>query len=333
MDKNSLAQLIEISHAVGANREYVQAAGGNTSVKSPDGRTMAIKASGTALTLMSETDGWVEMDVAAVLSVLDRTDLAALPVKEREARVLECLHAAAVGGRGRPSVETALHAMLGRVVVHTHAVAANALNCGPGLAALAEICPPGELPPLWVPYTDPGWCLATAVRTAAEAYRQQHGSAPAVIFMENHGLLVAGSGRRRVPGAPRRMGGAVRAVFRAGWRRRSRPAPEIGSAALRKTMVELRRVWREAFGARPFVRFSGDKELAGAACSEAADIFAAGSLTPDHIVYTGAHAVVAESLDELPAKLRPALAEKSFPRRGISQKCRSVRAGCRPRQA
>jgi hypothetical protein len=49
---------------------------------------MAIKASGTALTLMSETDGWVEMDVAAVLNVLDRADLAALPVKEREARVL-----------------------------------------------------------------------------------------------------------------------------------------------------------------------------------------------------------------------------------------------------
>ena len=112
--------------------EYVQAAGGNTSVKSPDGRTMAIKASGTALTSMSETDGWVEMDVAAVLSVLDRADLAALPVEEREARVLEYLHAAAIGGRGRPSVETALHAMLGRVVVHTHAVAANALNCGPG---------------------------------------------------------------------------------------------------------------------------------------------------------------------------------------------------------
>src|ERR1035437_3950842 len=92
MDHNSLVQLIEISHVVGANPEYVQAAGGNTSVKSPDARTMAIKASGTALTLMSEPDGWVELDVAAVLSVLDRADLAALPVKEREARVLECLH-------------------------------------------------------------------------------------------------------------------------------------------------------------------------------------------------------------------------------------------------
>jgi NAD(P)-dependent dehydrogenase (short-subunit alcohol dehydrogenase family)/rhamnose utilization protein RhaD (predicted bifunctional aldolase and dehydrogenase) len=313
MDKNSLAQLIEVSHVVGANREYVQAAGGNTSVKSPDGRTMAIKASGTALTLMSETDGWVEMDVAAVLRVLDRADLAALPVKEREARVLEGLHAAAVGGRGRPSVETALHAMLGRVVVHTHAVAANALNCGPGVKALTEIRPAGELPPLWVPYTDPGWRLATAVRTAAEAYRQEHGSAPAVIFMENHGLLVAGADASEclalhdewVARCERYFSPAALAV---------RPVPGIGSAALRKTMVELRRVWREAFGARPFIRFSSDKELAGAAGGEAADIFAAGSLTPDHIVYTGAHAVVAESLEELPAKLKPALTEKSFPR-------------------
>jgi NAD(P)-dependent dehydrogenase (short-subunit alcohol dehydrogenase family)/rhamnose utilization protein RhaD (predicted bifunctional aldolase and dehydrogenase) len=313
MDKNSLAQLIEISHAVGANAEYVQAAGGNTSVKSPDGRTMAIKASGTALTSMSETDGWVELDVAAVLSVLDRTDLVALPTNEREARVVECLHAAVVGGRGRPSVETALHAMLGRVVVHTHAVAANALNCGGGLDTLTEICPAGELPPLWVPYTDPGWRLATDVRSAAAAYLGKHGRLPAVIFMENHGLLVSASGAHECL--------ALHDEWVARCERYFAPqappvnlAPEIGSAALRKTMVELRRVWRDTFQARPFARFSGDKELAGAACGEAAGIFASGALTPDHIVYTGAHAVVAESLDELPAELKPALAEKSPPR-------------------
>ena len=313
MDKHSLAQLIEISRVVGANPEYVQAAGGNTSVKSPDARTMAIKASGTALTSMSETDGWVEMDVAEVLRVLDRTDLAALPVKEREARVLECLHSAAVGGGGRPSVETALHAMLDRVVVHTHAVAANALNCGAGLQALKEICPPGEPPPLWVPYTDPGWCLATAIRSAAQAYREQHGCLPAVIFMENHGILVSASGA-----------GECLALHDQWVRRCERyfspvapgvnSAPGIGSAALRKTMAELRKVWRDQFGARPFARFSADPELAGAACGDAAGIFADGALTPDHIVYTGAHAVVAESLEELPAKLRPALAEKSPPR-------------------
>ncbi|MCX6631699.1 MAG: SDR family oxidoreductase, partial [Candidatus Solibacter sp.] len=279
----------------------------------PDARTMAIKASGTALTLMSETGGWVELDVAAVLNVLDRADLAALPAKEREARVLEGLHAAVVGGHGRPSVETALHAMLGRVVVHTHAVASNALNCGPGAQTLTELTLPGELPPLWVPYTDPGWCLAMVVRTAAEEYRKQHGSAPAVIFMENHGILVSANGASEclalheqwVARCERYFSSAAPPV---------RPAPAIAPAALRKTMAELRRVWRGAFGASPFIRFSGDKELRGAACGEAANLFAAGSLTPDHIVYTGAHAVVAESLDELPAKLKPALSEKSPPR-------------------
>src|ERR1022692_13175 len=139
MDKQSLAQLIEISRAAGSRLDYVQAGGGNTSVKSPDGQTMAIKASGTALTLMSESAGWVEVDVAAVLSIFDQKDLATLETDTREARVLKHFSSAIVGGSGRPSVETALHAMLGRVVIHTHPVAANAVNCGPGLKALKEI--------------------------------------------------------------------------------------------------------------------------------------------------------------------------------------------------
>jgi NAD(P)-dependent dehydrogenase (short-subunit alcohol dehydrogenase family)/rhamnose utilization protein RhaD (predicted bifunctional aldolase and dehydrogenase) len=313
MDKESLAQLIEISHAVGAHPGYVQAGGGNTSVKSPDGRTMVIKASGTALTAMSESDGWVELDVAAVLSILNRTDLATAEVNEREARVVQHLASAVVGGRGRPSVESALHAMLGRVVIHTHPVAANALNCGPGAKALGEITPRGELPPLWIPYTDPGWCLATAIKSALDAYHKRHGCLPAVIFMENHGLLISASDAREclalhnewVARSERYFSLTAPAVC---------PAPEMDSASLRRTMVELRRVGRAARGAAPFVRLAGDSDLAGAACSGAAQILAAGALTPDHIVYTGAHAVLAESLEELPAKLKPALAEKAPPR-------------------
>ena len=145
MDKDSLGQLIAISRAVGANLDNVQAGGGNTSVKSQDGRRMAIKASGTPLTAMSEAAGWVELDTAGVLSIFDRGDLATLESSVREARVLQHLSSAVIGGAGRPSVESALHAMLGRVVIHTHPVAANALNCGPGLIALKEITPAGEL--------------------------------------------------------------------------------------------------------------------------------------------------------------------------------------------
>jgi NAD(P)-dependent dehydrogenase (short-subunit alcohol dehydrogenase family)/rhamnose utilization protein RhaD (predicted bifunctional aldolase and dehydrogenase) len=313
MDKESLAQLIQVSRAIGANPDYVQAGGGNASVKSPDGRTMAIKASGTALTAMSESEGWVELDVAAVLSILNRPDLATLAANEREARVLEHLSAAVVGGRGRPSVESALHAMLGTAVLHTHPVAANALNCGLGAKALGEITPVGELPPLWIPYTDPGWRLATTVKSAAEAYERQHARPPVVIFMENHGLLVSASNGRDCLALHSEWVGRCERYFLP-TAPAVRPAPEMDSASLRRTMVELRRVWRAERGAAPFARLAEDSELAGVACGGAAEILAGGSLTPDHIVYTGARAVLAESLEELPAKLKPALAEKAPPR-------------------
>jgi NAD(P)-dependent dehydrogenase (short-subunit alcohol dehydrogenase family)/rhamnose utilization protein RhaD (predicted bifunctional aldolase and dehydrogenase) len=313
MDKESLEQLIAISRSVGANPDYVQAGGGNTSVKSQDGRTMAIKASGTPLTAMSESAGWVELDTAGVLSIFDRKDLAQLETNAREARVLQHLSSAVSGGTGRPSVETALHALLGKVVIHTHPVAANALNCGPGLKALKEITPANELPPLWVPYTDPGWRLATTIKSAAEAYEKKHNHPPVVIFMENHGLLVSAPEAR-----------ACMALHHE-WVRRCeryflpeapplRASSGLDAAALRKAMVSLRRTWREARGGAPFARLTNDTELAGVACDERAETLAGGSLTPDHIVYTGSRAVLGESLEDLAAKLKPALSEKAAPR-------------------
>ena len=240
MDKHSLAQLIEISRAVGTRTDYVQVGGGNTSVKSPDGRTMAIKASGTALTDMSESAGWVEVDIAAVLSIFGRTELAALESDAREARVLQHFSSAVVGGTGRPSVETALHAMLGKFVIHTHPVAANALNCGPGQKALAEITAAGELPPLWVPYTDPGWRLAhfhqiggrgLSTSTWTPTRGPVHGEPRPAGFRSGGGCLC---------GAPCGMGEPVRAIFPARQLRRSVLPRPLDSVTLRKAMVSLR---------------------------------------------------------------------------------------------
>jgi NAD(P)-dependent dehydrogenase (short-subunit alcohol dehydrogenase family)/rhamnose utilization protein RhaD (predicted bifunctional aldolase and dehydrogenase) len=313
MDKQSLAQLIEISCAVGTRTDYVQAGGGNTSVKSPDGRTMAIKASGTALTAMSESAGWVEVDVAAVLSIFAQKELPTLETDAREARVLKHFSAAIVGGSGRPSVETALHAMLGRVVIHTHPVAANALNCGPGLKALEEITPAGELPPLWVPYTDPGWRLADTIKSSAEAYERAHGRPPAVLFMENHGLLVSAPEAQACVALHAEWVSRCERYFQPGLKPRRAPQ-DLDSATLRKAMVSLRQGWREVKGRAPFARLAEDAVLASVACDERAELLAAGSLTPDHIVYTGARAILAESLEDLPAKLHAALVEKAPPR-------------------
>jgi NAD(P)-dependent dehydrogenase (short-subunit alcohol dehydrogenase family)/rhamnose utilization protein RhaD (predicted bifunctional aldolase and dehydrogenase) len=313
MDKQSLAQLIEISCAVGGRTDYVQAGGGNTSVKSPDGQTMAIKASGTALTSMSESAGWVEVDVAAVLSIFEQDELAQLETDAREARVLKHFSSAIVGGHGRPSVETALHAMLGRVVIHTHPVAANALNCGPGQKALEDITLPGELPPLWVPYTDPGWRLAHTIRLAAEAYEDVHGCLPAVLFMENHGLLVSAPEAQACVALHAEWVSRCERYFQTGVKPLRTP-PGLDSEGLRKAMVALRKGWREVKGSAPFARLTDHADLASVACDERADLLAAGSLSPDHIVYTGARAILAESLQDLPAKLKTALVEKAPPR-------------------
>ena len=316
MDKQSLAQLIEISRAVGARTDYVQAGGGNTSVKSPDGQTMAIKASGTALTSMSESAGWVEVDVAAVLSIFERNELAQLETDAREARVVLHLSSAIIGGKGRPSVETALHAMLGRFVIHTHPVAANALNCGPGQKALKEITPAGELPPLWVPYTDPGWRLAHFIKSIAEAYEDAHGSLPTVLFMENHGLLVSAPEAQACVALHADWVSRCERYFQPGLPPLRTP-PRLDSEALRKAMVALRKGWRDVKGSAPFARLTDNPELSSVACDERAELLAAGSLTPDHIVYTGARAILAESLDDLPAKLKAALVEKAPPRVGV----------------
>ena len=317
MDEASLAQLLQISHAIGSNSDYVQAGGGNTSVKSADGHTMAIKASGTTLGQMSETAGWAELDISKLLSIFDRAELASLPTSEREAQVLEHQAAAVVRKtQGRPSVESPLHALLERVVIHTHPVAVNALTCGPGEKALGELTRQGELPPLWIPYTDPGWRLATVIKSAISAYREKHGQPPAVIFLGNHGIFTSAASAQEclalhlewIERCAKYFEGKAPSVKTVG-------PPD--SAHLRKTMGELRRVWREARTASAFARWSGDPELAGLAASDTAGIMATGAFTPDIIVYAGARAVQAESLAELPAQLKSALAEKTPPRLAV----------------
>src|SRR6185295_8207876 len=58
-----LRDLVHISRAVGADPDLVQGGGGNTSVKTRDGRRMFVKASGTALAAMDAGRGWAELDL------------------------------------------------------------------------------------------------------------------------------------------------------------------------------------------------------------------------------------------------------------------------------
>ncbi len=315
MDRNSLEQLIEVSRSVGGRADLVQAGGGNTSVKSPDGRTMAVKASGTALAGMTERAGWVELDLDRVRALLELDELERLAEAPREARVIELLAGAAVGGPGeRPSVESALHALLGTVVVHTHPVAVNALACGPGEPALKGLAERDELPPLWVPYADPGYTLAVAVKTALDAYRAEHGEPPAVLFLENHGLFVSADSAEECLALHDRWVERCRAFFEK-TAPPVQPSEPVDMPVLRRLMASVRRACSGAGAERVFVRLSRHPELAGAAFDPTISrTLAQGALSPDQIVYTGPRAVFAEGPDDVADALGAASSEPLLPR-------------------
>ncbi len=194
MDK-TLSQLIRISNTVGKDSSLVQGVGGNTSVKTSDGEHMYIKASGTALKDMSAKKGWRRLGINAVREIFADKPLAAMDVNSRELKMVKHLQSACddnIKSDVRPSVESPLHVILDKCVIHLHALAvlsyASAKN---GKARIFELFEKEEFPPLWVPYADPGFSLGVKAFNLVSKYKRQYGRNPSIMVLEKHGLLVA----------------------------------------------------------------------------------------------------------------------------------------------
>jgi NAD(P)-dependent dehydrogenase (short-subunit alcohol dehydrogenase family)/rhamnose utilization protein RhaD (predicted bifunctional aldolase and dehydrogenase) len=202
MDR-ALADLIRISNVTGKDPTLVQGGGGNTSVKTAEGKYMFIKASGTALKDMNAKQGWRRIRLDAVLSIIDDKSLARLDARKREPEVVNRLLLACddnIKTDARPSVEAHLHAFLDKCVIHLHPIVVAAyVNAKNGKAEIENLFKKSEiqnpksaisLPPLWVPYTDPGFMLAKKIAKLADDYKNQFGKKPAILFLEKHGLFV-----------------------------------------------------------------------------------------------------------------------------------------------
>jgi rhamnose utilization protein RhaD (predicted bifunctional aldolase and dehydrogenase) len=193
MDK-TLADLIRISNKVGKDSALVQGGGGNTSAKTADGKYMYIKVSGTALRDMSRQAGWRRVRLDGVLSIIRDRQIARLHTCAREREVINRLLLACdddVKTGGRPSVETHLHAMLDKYVVHLHPLVIGAyVNSRKGREQFEKLFQNEKFPPLWVPYADPGFMLAKKIARLVAGYRKQYGRNPAVMVMAKHGLFV-----------------------------------------------------------------------------------------------------------------------------------------------
>lgn len=285
----ALRDLIRISRAVGGDPRLVQGGGGNTSVKTADGAAMYIKASGSALREMDERRGWCLLDVKAVRSILTDPSLAELPEADREQAIVDRLQGCrqeAVEEGARPSVESHLHALLGRCVVHLHPVAVGAYVCAEkGREALAARFAGEEPPPLWVPYASPGWTLATKVSALVGRYERRWGQRPAVLFLAKHGLLVTAEMAHEVVRLVRR----VIARCEDGLRWRPRPRPLAASEQeVRLARLAFRRGLWEATGCRQAVRRFADEDIAAfLSRRDAPKLASSPPLTPDELAYAG----------------------------------------------
>ena len=194
MDK-TLSQLIRISNTVGKDRLLIQGGGGNTSVKTPDGKYMYIKSSGTALKDMNQRAGWRRLRLDSVLSILKDKSVVQLDTYTRETEVVNRLLLACddkVAGSARPSVESHLHAFLDNCVIHLHPAAVLAYACAKnGREKLEKLFKNEKLPPVWVPYADPGFMLAKRIARIVPHYQNQFGQKPLILFLEKHGLIVS----------------------------------------------------------------------------------------------------------------------------------------------
>ena len=193
MDKR-LLELIRMSNTVGRDNSLVQSGGGNTSVKTDDGKYIYIKASGTALKNMNPKRGWRRLKTAAVLDVFVDKSLSKMDVNSRELEMVNRLLRTCeddVSGNVRPSVESPMHAVLDKCVIHLHAIAVQAYTSAKnGKSQVLKLFKDKQFPPLWVPYVNPGFELGHKVFRLVGGYVKKHGRKPAVLIMEKHGLVV-----------------------------------------------------------------------------------------------------------------------------------------------
>ncbi len=194
--------LVQLSRELGrADRHLAILGEGNVSADLGDG-TFYVKASGSQLATI-DAGGFTRVNLSPILKALDRPD-------KTDDEVRKVLETCRVDPKAKlPSVETFLHAIClkeggAKWVGHTHPVSVLKILCSKlGAEPFRRHIFPDEIVVCGrylavVPYVDPGIRLAVALRKSLRRFLSQHGAAPRVILMVNHGPVVLGQTERDV---------------------------------------------------------------------------------------------------------------------------------------
>lgn len=299
MDK-ALADLVRISNVTGKDPALVLGGGGNTSVKTEDGKYMYIKASGTALKDMCPQRGWRRLRIEPVLAIIRDKSLPKLDAIAREnlvvSRLLESCDDDCAGG-ARPSVESHLHALLKSHVIHLHPLVVSAyVNARDGQAQIAKLFAEEKLPPLWVPYADPGYMLAKKIAGLVEDYQQEHGRKPQILFLEKHGVFVTADSANAALQLVRKVIERCESKLKIGKMARVKPlAPED----IAITKLTIRKAVFDATGQYvPVSYFPATANIAAfMAHRDCRALLAAPALHPEELVFANGPALWVENVE------------------------------------
>jgi rhamnose utilization protein RhaD (predicted bifunctional aldolase and dehydrogenase) len=166
MKKEILKDFYELCAYAGRDPEFVQGIGGNVSCK--DGPLMYIKASGLRLSEVKKKKGYAVYDLKKEMVMNNK----------------------------KPSMELSFHKMLGKYVIHTHALAVLALVCMKnGKKVFKQIFPENK-DHYWVGFKSPGLQLANAIRSLI-AKNNINIKKANIIFTKNHGLIISAGSKEQ----------------------------------------------------------------------------------------------------------------------------------------
>jgi rhamnose utilization protein RhaD (predicted bifunctional aldolase and dehydrogenase) len=168
-----MAELADVSARIGADPLLVQGPGGNSSVKIGD--AFWVKASGVWMAQAQSRPIFAQLSLALVRAAM-------------AAGQTDDFSAARCAGSDpslRPSIETALHALMPHhAVLHAHAVASMTVSVLADGQARVRAALDGACRWAWIPYCRPGAPLAVAI--AAQLARAEVD----VLVLQNHGVVV-----------------------------------------------------------------------------------------------------------------------------------------------
>ncbi len=161
-----------------------------------------------------------------------------------------------------------------------------------------------KLPPLWVSYADPGFMLATKIKSLVADYKKQYNAMPAILFLEKHGLFVTASTDTKALKI-------VRDVIK----KCNSKLKQIKVAKLKKIAAEeiigcklaVRKAFFNATGQYTSVSYFYDNEIASFMKEkQAVKMLSSQAIAPDELVYANGPALWFEkcSAQRIEAKLK-----------------------------